>query len=189
MGITFTLTANVDAVTDEIEARINRALNRIGIRWHAAARQACPVDTGRLRSSIAFTTPTLAQPVQVAAGNGQPAETFTPPSAERGTVIVGSNVEYAPAIHEGVNTEPTTETVKAHVRRAHTRRVIRPDGRVRIVNVAAHQVAEHERHVPARKTTGRKFIEGPARQLAGEFQAMLTQELTRGGNDARSTPN
>jgi hypothetical protein len=105
-GLTFELRSNVDRMNEAVEAGATRALNRIAIDWHAAARQSVPVDTGRLRASIAFTTPTVhalhSERFPGNAAEGKPGGTITylPDPPERLTTAVGTNVEYAQKVHE-----------------------------------------------------------------------------------------
>jgi hypothetical protein len=127
---------------------VNRALNRIGIHWSAQAKQACPVDTGRLRASTTFSTPTMRATVTPMGG-----EPFTPPEPPPFTVQVGTNVEYGPAVHEGVDAG-TTISVPRHTVRAHTRKT----------KHGAVSVREHERGPYEYASRGRapnKYIEGP----------------------------
>lgn len=63
-----------------ISGDVSRYMLRLGIQIQSSARRKCPVDTGRLRSSIGVT--------QKAATQGA-------------ITSVGSNVEYALYVHEG----------------------------------------------------------------------------------------
>lgn len=72
------VTSNKDEALEAAEAAIARALERIGLRAERMAKTYCPVDTGRLRSSISHTT--------------------TDDSA-----IIGTNVEYAPYVELGTS--------------------------------------------------------------------------------------
>lgn len=69
--------------TDEVlvakQAAINVALEMIGIEAERYAKEYCPVDTGRLRNSITHTR------------EGED------------TVLIGSNVEYAPFVEAGTS--------------------------------------------------------------------------------------
>lgn len=90
-GVSFEFTSNRVIVQQRQEQALRRALDRIAIRWQAAARLAAPVDTGRLRASIAFSTPNV------------PGLFSTTEPVQQGlTAVVGSNVEYALAVHEGL---------------------------------------------------------------------------------------
>jgi hypothetical protein len=100
----FRVESHVRAVNAATERALERALNRVAIHWHAEARQAAPVDTGRLMSSIAFSTPTSnAFHQESYAGRGsKPGGTvaYQPPRARGLEAMVGTNVEYAAAVHE-----------------------------------------------------------------------------------------
>lgn len=154
-GISFELRTNVPTVNRTIETALKRALDRIAIRWQAAARQQVPVDTGRLRSSIAFSTPN-----QPALGTGVN-------ELNQGlTAIVGTNVEYAVAVHEGF-----TGTVNVQ---AHDRKIKKVFGRS--IPEKTIRVGPHTRSV---NRDPNKFIETPARQLSGSFQQIVTDELRK----------
>ena len=100
----FRVQSNTRAVNGVTQTAIERALNRIAIHWHGEARQRAPVDTGRLMASIAFSTPTSnAFHQQDYRGRGdKPGGTvaYQPPAARGLEAMVGSNVDYAAAVHE-----------------------------------------------------------------------------------------
>lgn len=73
-----------------------RWLYRRGLRIESRAKILCPVDTGRLRSSITTTQPRMV--------------------GRRLTVTVGTNVNYARYVHDGT---------RAHVVRAVRRKALR----------------------------------------------------------------
>lgn len=78
--------ANADHTDEVIEAlglAIARTLEAIGIEAESDAANLCPVDTGRLRNSITH-----------AIDDGGKA------------AVVGTNVEYALFVHEGVHGRP-----------------------------------------------------------------------------------
>lgn len=151
---------------DALRSGINRALNRIGIKWQAGAKQATPVDTGRLRSSIAFVTPTV-RALHTTAYEGH-VETYMPPEARPNSVHVGTNVDYARAVHEGVPAH--TEWVKRHWVRPHKRKT-----KHGVVMVQGHYRGEHKRRAPERRAS--KFIENPGKQLLPEFIRIFREEL------------
>lgn len=72
---------HTDEVIEALGAGIARALEAIGIEAEGDAAAICPVDTGRLRNSITHTI-----------------------DADEKVAIIGSNVEYALAVHEGTST-------------------------------------------------------------------------------------
>lgn len=183
-GISFTLESNITEVTAEVEAALHTALNRIAIAWHRGAREAAPVNLGRLRASITFSTPTQQNPVTYAKEDGRGVERFTPPKPEGLGVIVGSNVSYAPAVHEGINTPGgDTVEVKAHKVKAHTRTVNTLFGRALDkplkIKVPAHTRAAHTRKSPPINRAGIKFIEGPGRYLHWHFREIVGEELAK----------
>ena len=100
---------NSQLVLDEAEKATERALYAIGVKAVEGSVDAISgrydikpaVDTGRLRASISFITPTQK------GGSGQPkpknaeAGDDLTGTAEQNTVVVGSNVEYAEKVHNG----------------------------------------------------------------------------------------
>ena len=76
----------------KLEIKSANDLNRVGIRVQNAAREYCPVDTGRLRSSI----------------NSVPGEDSIGPYCD-----VGTNVRYAPSVEYG-SAPHRIEPTKAH---------------------------------------------------------------------------
>lgn len=67
------ITDNTDEVLSALEQAKARALEIIGGRAETHAKELCPVDTGNLRNSITHRV-----------------------DSDGGTVVVGSNLEYAP---------------------------------------------------------------------------------------------
>lgn len=110
-GMRFTIRVenNSQLALRELEKATERVLYAIGVKAVEGSVDAISgrydikpaVDTGRLRASISFITPTEK------GGSGQP----KPPNAQAGdeltgtseknTVVVGSNVEYAEKVHNG----------------------------------------------------------------------------------------
>ena len=103
-GAVFRVESRTRAVGDAATRALERALNRVAVHWHGEARQRAPVDTGRLMASIAFSTPTSnAYHQEGYRGRGnKPGGTvaYQPPEARGLEAMVGSNVEYAAAVHE-----------------------------------------------------------------------------------------
>ena len=91
----FRVESHVRSVNAATERALGRGLNRVAIHWHGEARQRAPVDTGRLMSSIAFSAPGTNAAVMLAGGG-----IFQPPAAHGLDAMVGTNVDYAPAVHE-----------------------------------------------------------------------------------------
>lgn len=71
---------NAQRIADAIDQALARALEEVGLVAEGYAKKACPVDTGRLRNSIAH---------QV-----RPSEK---------SVYIGTNVEYAPYVELGTS--------------------------------------------------------------------------------------
>ena len=110
-GMRFTIRVenNSQLVLEDLGEAMERALYAIGVKAVEGSVDAISgrydikpaVDTGRLRASISFITPTDK------GGSGQPkpanakAGDELTGTAEQNTVVVGSNVEYAEKIHNG----------------------------------------------------------------------------------------
>jgi len=161
---TFRFETRVPQVTQEIERRLNRALNRVGVDWQKWSRIECPVDLGRLQSSITFSTPTTRTTV-TPVGSAP----FTPPEPPPFTVQVGTNVEYGPAVHEGISAG-TRIKVPRHTVKAHSRTTKHGTH-----HVTAHERGPYEYAHPGR--AGKKFIEGPGTQNADRYQRMILDAL------------
>ena len=110
-GMRFTIRVenNSQLVLEDLGEAMERALYAIGVKAVEGSVDAISgrydikpaVDTGRLRASISFITPTDK------GGSGQPkpknaeAGDDLTGTAEQNTVVVGSNVEYAEKVHNG----------------------------------------------------------------------------------------
>lgn len=110
-GMRFTIRVenNSQLVLEDLGEAMERALYAIGVKAVEGSVDAISgrydikpaVDTGRLRASISFITPTDK------GGSGQPkpknaqAGDELSGSSEKNTVVVGSNVEYAERVHNG----------------------------------------------------------------------------------------
>lgn len=111
MKFTIRVENNSQLVISELEKATERALYAIGVKAVEGSVDAISgrydidpaVDTGRLRASISFITPTdkggSGQPKPV---NAQAGDELTG-TAEQNTVVVGSNVEYAEYVHNGTS--------------------------------------------------------------------------------------
>lgn len=82
---------------------VEKALNALGVHLEGEAKEELEnsprrVDTGRLKGSITYATET-----EHSTGESPswPADYLKHGTPEQGTVYVGTNVEYAPYIHEG----------------------------------------------------------------------------------------
>ena len=74
---------NAKVIEESLHSAIMKGLEEIGLVAEGYAKRLCPVDTGRLRNSITHAIFDGSEPY----------------------VIIGSNVEYAPAVHEGVQSQ------------------------------------------------------------------------------------
>lgn len=110
-GMRFTIRVenNSQLVLGELEKATERVLYAIGVKAVEGSVDAISgrydikpaVDTGRLRASISFITPTdKGGSGQPKPANAQAGDELTG-TAEQNTVVVGSNVEYAEKIHNG----------------------------------------------------------------------------------------
>lgn len=107
------LTVNVEdhsgEVLEELDEKVLAALEACGLAAEGYAKRLCPVDTGRLRGSITYAT-------QKAHGDGQePAtpEDYEPQGTpEKGSVYIGTNVEYGPAIELGTSRQKAQPFLK-----------------------------------------------------------------------------
>lgn len=104
-GMRFTIRVenNSKLVLEELEKATERALYAIGVKAVEGSVDAISgrydidpaVDTGRLRASISFITPTQkGDSGQPKPANAQPGDELTG-TAEQNSVVVGSNVSYA----------------------------------------------------------------------------------------------
>lgn len=110
-GMRFTIRVenNSKLVLEELEKATERALYAIGVKAVEGSVDAISgrydidpaVDTGRLRASISFITPTdKGDSGQPKPANAQAGDDLTG-TAEENSVVVGSNVEYAEKVHNG----------------------------------------------------------------------------------------
>ena len=112
-GMKFTIRVenNSKLVIGELEKATERALYAIGVKAVEGSVDAISgrydidpaVDTGRLRASISFITPTQkGDSGQPKPANAQPGDELTG-TAEQNTVVVGSNVSYSEFVHNGTS--------------------------------------------------------------------------------------
>lgn len=102
---------NSQLVLEEFEKAVERALYAIGVKAVEGSVDAISgkydtapaVDTGRLRASISFITPTQkGDSGQPKPANTQAGDELTG-TAEQNTVVVGSNVSYSEFVHNGTS--------------------------------------------------------------------------------------
>lgn len=112
-GMKFTIRVenNSQLVISELEKATERALYAIGVKAVEGSVDAISgrydidpaVDTGRLRASISFITPTQkGDSGQPKPANAQAGDELTG-TAEQNTVVVGSNVSYSEFVHNGTS--------------------------------------------------------------------------------------
>ena len=112
-GMRFTIRVqdNSKLVLEDLGEAMERALYAIGVKAVEGSVDAISgrydikpaVDTGRLRASISFITPTQkGGSGQPKPANAQAGDELTG-TAEQNTVVVGSNVEYAEYVHNGTS--------------------------------------------------------------------------------------
>lgn len=112
-GMRFTIRVenNSQLVISELEKATERALYAIGVKAVEGSVDAISgrydidpaVDTGRLRASISFITPTQkGDSGQPKPANTQAGDELTG-TAEQNTVVVGSNVSYSEFVHNGTS--------------------------------------------------------------------------------------
>ena len=111
--ISVKLENNSKIVLDEMRKKMEDALYIMGVNSVEGASEAISgaggiapaVDTGRLRASISFITPTREGVNKVSTKEAaalQPGDQLKG-SADENTVVVGSNVEYAEYVHDGTS--------------------------------------------------------------------------------------
>lgn len=84
MSVYFRVDSHVTEVLTAKDLAIERAMEEMGIAAQGFASAQCPVDTGRLRASLAYATERSSGGGNVPIGK--------PPKE---TMVVGTNVEYA----------------------------------------------------------------------------------------------
>ena len=169
MSVTFKIQGDANSVVTLTQRQLNKAFIDVATAWH---RETVETQlgkmiyyekpgrtyqlTGRLRASIAFVTPTMHRVHTYSYDGGT--ESYTPPKANGLEILVGTNVEYAPALHEGVASQ--TVTVRAHTRRTKTGTV---------------NVRSHSRNVPARGAY--PFISQAGYVILPQIPGMITRIL------------
>lgn len=101
MKVTANFKSNSKEVKEALHEAVEMGLEAVGLQAAGYAQLLCPVDTGRLRNSIVYTT---AESGGSKGGLGEPArpEDMSPHSTpDKGTVVIGTNVEYAEIIELG----------------------------------------------------------------------------------------
>lgn len=86
-----TVSDNSSEIISAMKEQMETALMAVGAEAEGYAKGDCPVDTGRLRNSINWAT-------NMNSGTGDDAPQGNP---EKGTVYIGTNVEYAVYVEYG----------------------------------------------------------------------------------------
>ena len=99
--MTFTIKAdNIKQILAEKDKLVEDALIICGEKMEGYAKGQCPVATGRLRGSITYATTTFHSSSESPAKGDDSTLHGTP---EKGSVYIGTNVEYAPYQEYGSN--------------------------------------------------------------------------------------
>ena len=128
----FKMTSHKDEVLDELDSKIEKALEMIGLEAEKYAKMKCPVDSGRLRNSISH----------LVSGQGQKTveykamEYYTTKAGKKSkrrksvdysyktgdasgdnsnSVYIGTNVEYAPYVEFGTSKQKPQPYLKPAV--------------------------------------------------------------------------
>lgn len=178
MSVTFKIQGDAKSVVTLTQRQLNKAFIDVALAWHAETTDVQLGKmvynrirgddeyklTGRLRASIAFVTPTMHNVHTYTHDGGS--ESYTPPKANGLEVLIGTNVEYAPAVHDGVNAQTVTV-------RAHTRRIKNAFGKP--ITPRTVQVNSHSRRVSAR--AARPFISQAGYNILPQIPGMITRIL------------
>lgn len=90
-------TDNSPEILRSMKEQMALALEAIGGEMERHAKENSPVDTGRLRNSITFATSTAQGSANTSGGaDAKTSDYAQHGSVEENTVVVGTNVEYAP---------------------------------------------------------------------------------------------
>ncbi|MCL2816118.1 MAG: hypothetical protein FWD23_16110 [Oscillospiraceae bacterium] len=108
---------NSAAVKAQLEKNIEKALVSMGLHWQRRATELATenevVDTGRYRASLSYITPAHESGTNKQASSSSASQNndVLRGRAPDKTVIVGSNVNYAPYIEEGARGRPARRVV------------------------------------------------------------------------------
>ena len=105
---------NTQKTKEELETAMERALYAIGVKGVEGSVDAISgklgidpaVDTGRLRASISFVTPTQKGDSGLSAPSNAKLSDKVSEKAEKNSVVIGTNVEYAEYVHNGTSRMP-----------------------------------------------------------------------------------
>ena len=96
------LKSNVAEIEKAMEQAKKRALEKVGMFVETGAKKLAPVDTGRLRNSITFSTEKDYGSYSYQDNDGN-SYTQQMPKADKNEVIIGTAVEYAPFVELGTS--------------------------------------------------------------------------------------
>ena len=102
MAIDVKITDNSGEFLKALPEQIEQALIAIGLTAETYAKEACPVDTGRLRNSITYQTPKHKHRAK-AGGVYKEGDSVSRGTAEKNSVYIGTNVEYAAFVELGTS--------------------------------------------------------------------------------------
>jgi HK97 gp10 family phage protein len=116
----FKMTSHKDEVFDEIDSKIEIALEKIGLRAETHAKEKCTVDTGLLRNSLTHALDgesTAITEYQDNAGEQKGSYSGNAPKGSSGkrVVYIGTNVEYAPYVEYGTSKQDPQPFLKPAV--------------------------------------------------------------------------
>lgn len=116
----FKMTSHKNEVLDELDLKIEIALEKIGLRAETHAKEKCTVDTGLLRNSITHALDgesTAISEYKDNAGKQKGAYRGNAPKESSGkrVVIIGTNVEYAPYVEYGTSKQKAQPYLKPAV--------------------------------------------------------------------------
>ena len=116
----FKMTSHKDEVLDELDEKIEIALEEIGLEAEKYAKMKCPVDTGLLHNSITHALdgqePAISEYQDNPEKQSGSYSGATPKEPEgKRTVYIGTNVEYAPDVEFGTSKQKPQPYLKPAV--------------------------------------------------------------------------
>lgn len=119
MDIIINIEDNSQAIKDELEKKTPEILSAMGNELYKAIYNYMTedkvVDTGRLRGSISYSTPTTNYNNPTSANK---ATDFITNANEKDTVVYGSNVEYASYVNSGTSRQRARKFMETGTNRA-----------------------------------------------------------------------
>lgn len=107
----------VEDNTEQVKAELDKAVEKILFAWGTECVAGCvnkaseidevtgrpTVDTGRYRAGFGFITPTQGKMSGTPTTTSEPTDDFSNQRANKDTVVIGNNVEYAPYLEVGTS--------------------------------------------------------------------------------------